>query len=142
MGALGSLLVLLSRTPPPTSLTGYALMRGAMGAIATWIFLPSIVLTLVAGLLSIALNNAFHNAGWAWLKLATGILIFEGFVHVQGSMQDKADRSARALAGLVDPTTLGRSLGGERLTLWLILTVATANVVLGIWRPRLTRHPG
>ena len=142
MGAMASLLVLLGVAPPPTSLVEYALMRGAMGAIATWIFLPSLGLTLVAGLLAIALNRGYHNAGWAWVKLGTGILIFEGgFAGVQGPMQEEAEQSAAALAGTVDPASLAASLGAERNTLWVLLAVATANVVLGIWRPRLTRLP-
>ena len=92
----------------------------------------------IAGLLAIALNRAFHNAGWAWVKLATGILMFEyGFVGVQGPMQREAERSAQALAGRVDPATLAESLGAERGTLWVLLAIATANVVLGIWRPRI-----
>lgn len=142
MGAMACLLVMLSVVPAPTSLAGYALIRGAMGAVATWIFLPSLALTLVAGLLAIGLNRAYHNAGWALAKLATGILVFEsGFVGVLGPMQDEAERSAGALAGQIDPATLGGSLSAERNTLWVLLAVATVNVVLGIWRPRFTRLP-
>lgn len=140
MGALASLLVLGTVAPPPTSLAGYAAIRGAMDAIATWIFLPALALTLMAGLVAIALNDAFHNAGWAWVKLATGLLVFEGFVHVQGSIQAEAGRSAGVLAGQADPATLGGSVGAERTTLWLLLAVATANVALGIWRPRFARR--
>ncbi len=141
MGAMASLLVLLSLVPPPGELAGYALIRGAMGAIATCVFLPALALTLLAGLLAIAFNRAFHNAGWALLKLATGILVFEGgFVGVQGPMQEEANRSAAALAGQVDPATLAQSLGPERGTLWVLLAVATLNVVLGVWRPRLIRR--
>ncbi|AWN40020.1 hypothetical protein [Methylobacterium durans] len=140
MGAMASLLVLFSLAPPPTSLAGYALIRHAMAGIANWIFLPSLALTLLAGLLAIA-NRAFHNAGWAWVKLATGIVMFEwGFVGVQGPIEQEARRSADALAGLVDPVTLGDALDAERNTLWVLLAVATANVVLGVWRPRLTRR--
>jgi hypothetical protein len=112
-----------------------------MGAIATWMLFPALALTLIAGLLAIAINRAYHNAGWAWVKLASGILIFEGFVHIAGSMQEEAGRSTNAVAGQVDPTALARSLGAERTTLWMLLLVATANVGLGIWRPRLTRLP-
>jgi hypothetical protein len=36
---------------------------------------------------------------------------------------------------------LARSLEGERGTLWVLLAVATANVALGIWRPRILRIP-
>jgi hypothetical protein len=142
MGAMACLLVLLSFTPAPTALSDYALMRAAMGGIATWIFLPSLGLTLVAGLLALAVNRAYHSAGWAWAKLATGILIFEwGFTAIQGPMQQEAELSARALAGGVDTATVAGSPGAEQISLWVLLAVAAANVVLGIWRPRLTRLP-
>jgi len=36
MGSLASLLLLENLAPPPSSLAGYALIRGAMTAIATW----------------------------------------------------------------------------------------------------------
>jgi hypothetical protein len=142
MGAMACLLVLLGLTPAPAQLAEYALMRGAMGDIARWIFLPSLALTLIAGLLAIAVNRAFHNAGWAWAKLASGILLFEwGFVGVQGPMQQEAALAASALAGQADVVELAVSLGAERASLWILLAVATANVVFGVWRPRLTRLP-
>jgi hypothetical protein len=142
IGAMACLIVLLGFVPKPTSLSEYALISAAMGAIATWIFLPSLALTLIAGLLAIALNRAYHSAGWAWAKLATGILIFEwGFTAILGPLQEQAELSMRALAGDVDPATLATSLGNERNSLWVLLAVAAANVVLGVWRPRLTRLP-
>lgn len=141
MGAMASLFVMLCCIPSPSaSLPAYAAVRGAMGAVATWIFLPSLGLTLVAGLFAIAFNNAFQNAGWAWLKLVSGVVIFEaGFTAIQGPMQNEAALSASALVGQVDPSMLGRSLGAERASLLVLFMVATANVVLGIWRPRLSR---
>ena len=142
MGAMACLLVLLALSPPPAKIAEYALMRGAMGTIATWVFLPSFVLTLVAGLLAIAANRAFHNAGWAWVKLATGLAVFEGsFVGVIGPMQEEAEQSAAVLAGKADVATLAQSLGAEQGTMWLLIAIATANVVLGVWRPKLTSIP-
>ncbi|WCS23849.1 hypothetical protein LOK46_22240 [Methylobacterium sp. NMS14P] len=142
LGAMASLVVMLGLSPAPSALAGYAATRGAMGAVATWIFLPALAVTLMSGLLAMALNRAFLNAGWAWLKLATGVLMFEGgLVYVQGPMKQEAEQSARALAGLVDPAVLAVSLTGERGTLWVLLAVATANVALGIWRPRILRIP-
>jgi hypothetical protein len=140
MGAMACLLVLLCFVPAPTTLSEYAIMRGAMGGIATWVFLPSLGLVLVTGLLAIALNPAYHSAGWAWVKLFSGILVFEwGFAAVQGPMQQEAELSARALAHGVDPATLAASLDAEWKSLWVLLAVATANVILGVWRPRLTK---
>jgi hypothetical protein len=142
LGAMASLVAMLAVAPAPAALPGYAAMRGAMGAVATWVFLPSLALTLLTGLLAMAVNRAYVGAGWAWLKLATGVLMFEGgLVYVQGPMRQEAEQSARALAGRVDPATLAASLGAERNTLWLLMAVATANVVLGIWRPRILRLP-
>ncbi len=140
MGAIASLIVLMKFSPPPTSLAGYALIRGAMAVIATWIFFPSLAVTLIAGLLAIAVNPALHNAGWAWAKLASGVLIFEGgLVSVLGPIQDEAKRAADVLAGRFDPATLAGSQGAEQNALWMLLAVSTANVIFGIWRPRLMR---
>ncbi len=142
IGAMACFLVMLALLPPPSALAEYAAMRGAMGAIATWVFLPSVAVTLIAGLLSIAVTRGFHNAGWAWVKLASGILIFEGgLIGIQGPLQEEAERAAAALAGRLDPATLGGAPGSEWNVLWVLLAVATANVVLGIWRPKLTRIP-
>ena len=146
LGSMASLLVLLGAAPPRTALAGYAAVRGAMAAVSTWVFLPSLGLSLMAGLLAIAVNRAYHNAGWAWLKLVSGVLLFEGGLQgIQGPMRDEAERSAAALAAHADPATfaasLGQSIGSERAALWVLLAVASANVVLGIWRPKLTRLP-
>jgi hypothetical protein len=142
IGAMACLVILLRLTPTPASLSEYALMRTAMGAIATWIFTPSLGLTLVAGLLAMAVNRAYHNAGWAWVKLFSGLLVFEwGLASIQGPMQQEAELSALAMAHAVDPATLEASLSAEWNSLWIMLAVATANVILGIWRPRLTRLP-
>jgi hypothetical protein len=142
MGAMVSILAVMRVTPPPTSLAGYALMRGAMAEIVTWIFFPSLALTLIAGLLAIAVNRRYHNAGWAWAKMISGVVIFEGgLVDVLGPIQEEARRSADALAGRLDPASLTGSYGAERGSLWLLLVVAVVNVVLGIWRPRFTNLP-
>ena len=143
MGAMASLLVLLAVAPAPDAapngLSEYALMRQTMDGIARYIFLPSLAMTLIAGLLSLAVNHSYQNAGWALTKLATGIILFEwGFVGVQGPMQNEAALAAKAVAGEANPADLAISLSAEWWSLWILLAVATANVVLGVWRPRFT----
>ena len=142
MGSLACLLVLAWLAPPPASLAGYALIRGAMADIASWVVFPSLVLTLIPGLVAIAVTPAFHEAGWAWIKAATGILIFAGGLHALAPIQEEAELSAQALAAGSDPATLAGVSTGEISTLWVLLAVSTANVVLGVWRPRLGRAAG
>lgn len=85
-------------------------------------------MALIAGLLAIAFNNGFHNAGSAWAKAASEILVFEaGFVGVLGPMQREAEQSAKALAGLIGPATLATNLAVERGTLWFLLVVWMVN---------------
>jgi hypothetical protein len=142
MGSLAALLVLAKLAPPPASLEGYALIRSVQAQIASGIVLPCIALTLVPGLAAIGVTQAFHNAGWAWLKAATGVLVFAGGLHAIAPIQDEARYAAEALAGKLDPTTLTGVSGGEITTLWVLLFVSTANVALGVWRPRLSRPAG
>lgn len=140
IGAMACLLVLLVFTPDTESIAEYARMRAAMGGIAQWILLPSLGLVLVGGLFAMAMTSAFHNAGWAWVKLATGILTFEwSLVAVQGPMQKQAEISARALAGEIDPAQIETMLHAERGSLWIMLGIALLNVFLGVWRPRFSK---
>jgi hypothetical protein len=141
MGALACLLALLWFAPPPAAPEGYAAARAGMGAVAKWVFMPSLGLTLVAGLLAIAASPGFHNAGWAWVKAATGILLFEsGFVGVLGPMEAEAARSANALAGGEVAAGAMPAFAPERNVLIVLLLLSVANVVLGVWRPRLVRR--
>ncbi len=141
MGAMACLLVLLAYAPPPRQVAEYASLRGAMGGIATWILLPSLALTLVAGLIAMALNPNYQNAPWALVKLATGILVFEwGFAGMVGPMQEEAARAAAVLAGQSDAASLGASPGAESGSLWVLMAIAALNVGLGVWRPRLSRR--
>jgi hypothetical protein len=141
-GALAAFLVLHASLPEPTELQRFATLRIAMGAVAQWLLLPSIALVLVSGLLSMAFNRAFHNAGWVWAKLAFGVLVFEGtLVYVQAPMQRAAKRAQQALDGSLDPAALGATLQAEWGSFWVILGVAILNIVLGVWRPRFSRLP-
>ncbi|MDO9440375.1 MAG: hypothetical protein Q7T73_05750 [Beijerinckiaceae bacterium] len=138
MGAMVCLLVLLAQAPPPAQAAEYAALYGAMGRIAGWVLLPSLGLTLVSGLLSMAANRAYQNAGWALVKLATGVLVFEaGFAGVVGPLQDEAERSAQALA---NSTALVETSGAIAGTIWVLMAIGALNVALGVWRPRMRRR--
>jgi hypothetical protein len=139
MGAMACLVILLLWLPPTSALDTYATHRASMAAITKWLFMPSLGATLISGLIAIAATPGFHNAGWAWAKAVSGIILFEGgLVSVMGPMQHEAELAAKVQAGQAAITNLGQNLRPEEMTLWILLAVSTANVILGIWRPKLT----
>jgi hypothetical protein len=138
-GALLVQLLMLVHMPDTADLVAYATAREQMGLVAGWILFPSLALVLVSGLLSMAWTDAFHGAGWVWLKLALGVTVFEGtLIAVQGPARREAERAAAALAGEFDIGLLAASADAEFRSTLVILAIAVANVVLATWRPRFT----
>ena len=91
--------------------------------------------------MSMSLGKFFTGAPWAWAKLALGVVMFEGTLFaVQGPMQREAELARRVMEGSADAAELGLSLQSEWGSVWVILLVAVANVVLGVWRPRFQRR--
>jgi uncharacterized membrane protein len=136
--ALLALLLLHASLPDPSQLEQFAGIRLAMGNVAKWLLLPSTGLVVISGLIAMALNDVYKNAGWVWIKLATGVLILEGtLVYVQAPMERAANNAQSALDGDFDLTTLGTVLGSEWNSIWVILGVAVVNIVLGVYRPRI-----
>lgn len=139
--ALLALLLLHASLPDPAQLEQFASIRLAMGNVAKWLLLPSTGLVVVSGLIAMALNDAYKNAGWVWVKLATGVLILEGtLVYVQAPMERAANNAQSALAGDFDPGSLGSVLNAEWNSIWVILGVAVVNIILGVYRPRILRR--
>ena len=57
---------------------------------------------------------------------------------IQGPAEYEAALSAQVIAGAADPALLGQRTGEEWGVLWLVMVVAVANVILGVWRPRFS----
>ena len=142
-GALAAYIVLLATAPDPLSLEAYAAVRHGIERIGTWLLLPSLLVVLTSGLLSIAVHRPYMKARWAWLKALLGLSLFEGtLVGIQGPAEHAAAVTAKAVAGEIDAARVPELLHDEWRTLWFILALAVINVVLAIWRPRLRRRGG
>jgi hypothetical protein len=141
-GALAAMMVLLATSPPVTELAAYTTQRRAIASVSEWLLFPSLGLVIVSGLLAIGMNRAFHDVGWVWLKLLLGVSAFEGtLVAVHGPATRMAERAEAALAGQLDLDALATPIHNEWGAMTIILGVAIANIVLGVWRPRFTRLP-
>ena len=141
MGALAAMLV-LALTAPQTPAVAFAAARLNMAAISHWILVPSLALVAVSGLLAIAMNRTFINAGWPWAKALTGITMFEGtLVTVDASMRHAAELAVGAAAGSGDPQAMQEALHAQWGGIAVMLTMCLANIVLAVWRPRFYRAP-
>ncbi len=111
----------------------FAAARQSVAAIARYVLVPSLAGVLVTGMLAIAATRAFHDAGWAWVKALLGLSVFEATLVTVGASVRQAE-----LAAAADPGLLASMIHSERNTLLLLLALIVANVILAVWRPRLT----
>ncbi|GGK18202.1 DUF2269 family protein [Salinarimonas ramus] len=141
IGGLACYMVLLVAVPVEDA-AAYAGLRAAISALSSWVLLPSLAVGLVSGLLSMIVHRPFQEMGWVWIKAGLGILMFKGTLTIVSAKADAAAAIAqRIAAGAAGPEALDELLVLEWGTLAVVMAIAVANVVLGIWRPRLVRIP-
>ncbi len=145
VGIMGALLaqLLLAQRAEGLSPPEFALMREQIQVISDWILVPSLGLVLFTGLLALGFHPPFHNAGWAWIKLATTILVLEAtLVAVNGPAQKATALSARLAAGeaSLEPE-LAEVLRHEQGGIYMMLFLSVLNIALAVWRPRFRRRP-
>jgi hypothetical protein len=137
-GSLAACIVLVATAP--SSLVGFAAVRQGIAAVTQWLLVPSLALVLVSGLLALAITQAYHSAGWAWVKALLGIGMFEGtLLTIDASARKAAALATLAAAGGGDPALLAQVIRTERGGLWLLLALSLANIALAVWRPRFGR---
>lgn len=139
MGALAAYMVMLVAAPQNT-LAELAAVRQGLAVVSEWLIMPSLLLVLVTGLLSMGVHPPFHNATWVWAKALFGIGLFEGTLGaVDATAQRAARLSAEALSGEDGAAVLESLRDSEWVGLWTIMGLSLASVVLGVWRPRVRR---
>ncbi len=131
-GALAACLV-INLVGNRESAAEFAAARRPFAVIADYVLIPSMAI-VVSGLIALAATRAYQNAVWARVKALLGLSTFEATLLVVGSGRQQAALAAAA----ADPALVDALLRAERNTLWLLIAVSIANVVLAVWRPRLT----
>jgi hypothetical protein len=131
-GGLAACLV-IGATANAASPEELATARRAIAAVARYMLVPSLALVLVTGLLAMVATRAYRDAGWAWLKALLGLSVFEATLVTVGA----SGRLAELATARADPSLLASLWHSERNTLWMLLGLSVANVVLAVWRPRL-----
>jgi hypothetical protein len=126
--------LLINLTAKRVSHDEFLAARHVYALIAQYIVIPSMVFVVVSGLVALAATRGFMESGWAWVKALLGLSVFEATLVIVGSSRHESDLALAAS----DSTVLDALLRSERNTLLLLIAVTVVNVVLAIWRPRLT----
>jgi len=134
-GAIATFLVLRAQGPAAGH-SGYVEVRHGIDAAYRWLAVPSLVVCVLSGLLSMVVHRPYWNAVWAWLKAATTAALLGLTLRMQSVARDITSPEV-----LGHPAELLDSLATERKGLWMLLVVLLINVVLGIYRPRLVGPP-
>jgi len=132
-GALAACLV-INQVAGRSSPAEFAAARHAYAAITQYILLPAMTIVVMSGMVALVSTRAYIDASWAWLKALLGLSVFEATLTVVGS----GSRQAEVIAAAGDPNLLAALLRSERNTLWLLLALVVANVVLAIGKPKFT----
>jgi hypothetical protein len=140
LGALAACVVLVA-TAPTDSLVAYAALRQSIAALSKWMLVPSLLLVMVSGLLSMIATRAFLDTGWVWVKALLGLGMFEGtLMSITGSARRAAEITAAAAAGNGDTAALAAILRTEWNSLWVLIGLSLLNIVIAVWRPRFSRQ--
>jgi hypothetical protein len=114
--------------------------RQIISALCNYLLLPSLAIVLIMGLRSMAVHPPFQDKRWAWVKAFLGLSMFEATL---GIIQSKANYaaaiSAKIAAGESTADGLANAIGNEWYALGAIIVLSIANIVLGVWRPRLAK---
>jgi hypothetical protein len=141
VGGLAAYMLVLWSGPGTESLEAYAAMRESLATVSRGLILPSMAGVLVSGLLAMGMNFSYMEAPWAWLKLLSGVLVFEAtLASVDGPARSAAILSRKALDGEVDGAALAAGVRDEWGAYWVLLSLAIVNIALATWRPRFRRR--
>jgi hypothetical protein len=134
-GALAACLV-INLTTNVATLGEFLAARQVFAAIAQYVLVPSMSVVALSGLIALAATRGYRDAGWAWLKALLGLNVFIATLMVAGGASNHGEIAAAAL--VADLVTLQQLLRSERITLWLLIALVVVNVILAVWRPKLT----
>lgn len=139
-GIVGGLIAyaLILLYAPQASAQDYANMRQTISAVCQYMIMPALGISLVTGLLAMAVHRPFQELRWVWVKALLGISMFEAtlaIIQIKGA--DAARISAKIAAGEPLQPDLAATIASEWTTLFAILAISMANYVLGVWRPSL-----
>jgi hypothetical protein len=138
-GGMVVILVLLE-TIDATSPASVAGMHAAIALLCGALVVPSLVVSLLTGMLLVVARPQLISARWVWAKAFVGVIvavtILAGF---QPLVIALASMSATGALGDAPPGPLASVVEAERWAAYLSLATVVAAMAIAVWRPRLGR---
>ncbi len=135
-GGLATYMVALAAGPEMSDIEAYAALRLSLDAVSSKIIVPSLGLTIVSGVMALAVHYPFSEAPWVWIKALSGLPLFEATLAlVDAPARDAAIASAQAAAGEIGLAELALAVEDSWGGWTVLLILCGANVVFGVWRP-------
>lgn len=144
IGGLACHMVILTFAPHATP-EEYLSLRRMLLATSNYVILPSLAGCLLSGMAAMVVHQPFLDKGWVWIKALMGVLMFEGTLFTVIGHAKIAARKAEEIASAAAPEAaladlLADAMAREWGTLAVIMGLCAANVVVGIWRPRIIKE--
>ena len=135
---IAAYLLFLEVAPDMADIHSYHQHRETIYNLSAWIIMPSMILVILSGLLSIAVHRPFHSKGWVWVKALTGILILEASLSsIDMPAKKGLDVATQLLEGTLENLPPTSNFYDHPTGLWTLLILSLANIILGVWRPRI-----
>jgi uncharacterized membrane protein len=138
-GLLGALLgyaIILIWAPQETARAA-ADTRQTISVLCNYLLLPSLAISLVSGLMAMAVHRPFLDTRWVWFKAILGLSMFEATLAIiQSKANSAAAEAAKIVSGTGEPGAFAEVIANEWLALGGITALSFAQIALGVWRPR------
>ena len=126
---------------PQASPAQYADVRQTIAAISNYALAPSLGVALFTGLVAMMVQRGFQEMRWVWLKAVLGFAMFEATLAVIQAKANYGYETARKVAeGAETAEALAAALSSEWTSLYAIMALSLAQVILGVSRPPLYRR--
>ncbi len=140
IGGLAAYMIVLAWSPQ-ASPAQYADVRQTIAAISNYALAPSLGVALFTGLVAMMVQRGFQEMRWVWLKAVLGFAMFEATLAVIQAKANYGYETARKVAeGAETAEALAAALSSEWTSLYAIMALSLAQVILGVSRPPLYRR--
>lgn len=145
VGLAGGIVValVLATAVDETSPSHAATVHGAIALVGSTVVVPSLLVTLLTGMLLVVARPQLIGARWVWLKAALGVAVGALVLFaLQPAFRSAAAMAAGGALGERAIVPLAAIVAREHGAAYATLALIAVATAVAIWRPRLGRNAG